>query len=631
MKRPWRVFGILCLTLIAGLTVISLFRAPAAQAQVACVQLIQNSGFENDSVWLLGTAPQIPEYVTYTKHSGNRSLAMGIVKGPSQLSYSSARQTVTIPPTADTVTLTFWFNAMMTPPIRGQYMELVLLAPDGTVLEKPWFSQNDSRIWNQMSFDLSRWRGRTVQVYFNVFNDGLGGTAGMFLDDVTLVACSGSPAPPTSTRTPTGPPVWTSTPTRTRTPTGPPVWTSTPTPTRTATGLPVWTSTPTVWYWTPTPGYWTPTPAYWTPTPWYWTPTPGYLTPTPWYWTPTPGSGTPTPWYWTPTPMPIMPTVAPLPATVWPSNCIDVVKNGRFDFGFSGWFPSNNLLPVRLVGAPVLSPPNALQLGTQTQQINSYSSVRQYVTIPPGTTATLQFWTWTWAQPNPGADRQEAILLAPDNSVLAVLWRTETNEQTWRQVAINLSAYAGRSVAIYFNVYNDGAGGLTSMFLDNVQLLACGASGPPPGPVTVLPPITVGTPTVLPEIPMLPVAPIAPIVPPIVATVFPEVPVQTLPEISSPGAGALNPVPAMSRVALELSPQPPPTMRPPASPTPFPTPSPTPRTPLIRRTWDAITTQVSASPWAWLFGAAVIGVLVFLFLWFVWPGFGRKRNQPPPS
>ena len=94
--------------------------------------------------------------MTFTKHSGNRSLAMGIVRGPSQLSYSSARQTVTIPPLAETTTLTFWFNAMMTPPIRGQYMEFVLLAPDGTVLEKPWFSQNDSRIWNQMSFDLSR-------------------------------------------------------------------------------------------------------------------------------------------------------------------------------------------------------------------------------------------------------------------------------------------------------------------------------------------------------------------------------------------------------------------------------------------------------------------------------------------
>ena len=251
--------------------------------------------------------------------------------------------------------------------------------------------------------------------------------------------------------------------------------------------------------------------------------------------------------------------------------------------------------------------------------------MRQYVTIPPGTTATLQFWTWTWAQPNPGADRQEAILLAPDNSVLAVLWRTETNEQTWRQVAINLSAYAGRSVAIYFNVYNDGAGGLTSMFLDNVQLLACGVSGPPPGPVTVLPPITVGTPTVLPELPMVPVAPI---VPPIVATVFPEAPVQTLPEISTPGAGALNPVPAMSRVALELSPQPPPTHETArhahAVPNSFADPANTAApSDLGRDHGPSFGLALGVALWRRQSSA----VLVFLFLWFVWPGFGRKRNH----
>jgi hypothetical protein len=268
MKRPWRVFGILCLAITACLAATWTFRAPAAQAQVACIQLIQNSGFENESAWLLGTAPQIPEYVTYAKHSGNRSLAMGIVKGLSQLSYSSARQTVTIPPNADTTTLTFWFNAMMSPPIRGQYMELVLLAPDGTVLEKPWYSQNDSRIWNQMSFDLSRWRGRMVQIYFNVYNDGLGGTAGMFLDDVALVACSSGTTTSTVTATPT---------------------TLTSTPTRTSTGVPVWTSTPTPYYVTPTSG---PIIATSTFTPYYITPTPGPIvatsTFTPHYITPTP-------------------------------------------------------------------------------------------------------------------------------------------------------------------------------------------------------------------------------------------------------------------------------------------------------------------------------------------------------
>ena len=42
-----------------------------------------------------------------------------------------------------------------------------------------------------MSFDLSPWRGQTVQLYFNVYNDGVGGTAAMFLDDVSLTACTG--------------------------------------------------------------------------------------------------------------------------------------------------------------------------------------------------------------------------------------------------------------------------------------------------------------------------------------------------------------------------------------------------------------------------------------------------------
>ena len=70
-------------------------------------------------------------------------------------------------------------------------MEVVLLDPAGAILTKPWVSHNNSQLWNQMSFDLSPWRGQTVQLYFNVYNDGVGGTAAMFLDDVSLTACTG--------------------------------------------------------------------------------------------------------------------------------------------------------------------------------------------------------------------------------------------------------------------------------------------------------------------------------------------------------------------------------------------------------------------------------------------------------
>jgi hypothetical protein len=555
MKQPWRVFGVVSLAVTICLAAALGLRAPAAQAQGTCVELVQNGGFENTDTWFLGTAPQMPEYVTYTKHSGSRSLAMGITKGASQKSYSSARQVMTIPSTANTITLSFWFNAMMGDPIRGQNMELVLMAPNGAVLEKPWRSQNDSRTWNQMSFDLSRWRGRTLQVYFNVYNDGQGGTAGMFLDDVSLVACSSGTTTPAASATPT--------PTRTPTP-----------------GVPVWTVTTTPYYVTPTAGPIVATPTW---TPYYLTPTTGPIIATA-TWTP---SGAPIAKTATSVPpMPVLPTTIPWPVTPWPGNCIDVAKNGAFEYGLAGWHPSANTLPIRIVGSPAFSPPNALQLGTQSQQAKSYSSVRQYVAIPAGNQATLQFWTWTWSEPNAGADRQEAILLAPNNAVIAILWRTLRNDQAWRQVAVDLTPYAGRTVAIYFNVSNDGAGGRTAMFLDSVQLLSCGTSGPPPGPVTVLPPMTIGTPVVLRE----------------------------LPDTTVLSAATLSTVPAMTRIALDLAAPVSPTPRASATATATPTPTPMPRPSLLQQAWDDLRAQISLL--ACLVGLVIFAVIVALIVMY---------------
>ncbi|MDQ1301601.1 MAG: hypothetical protein QG637_1523 [Chloroflexota bacterium] len=550
MKQPWRVFGIVSLTMMICLAATLGLRAPAAQAQGACSELAQNGGFENNAAWLLGPAPQKPEYVTYARHGGNRSLVLGITKGASQESYSSARQTVTIPLSANTVTLSFWFNAMMTDPLRGQFMELALLASNGTVLDKPWHSQNDSRTWNQMSFDLSRWRGRTVQIYFNVYNDGQGGTAGMFLDDVSLVACSNGTPAATAT----------STPAATATSTATPTATTTPPPTQTPTaGGPTWTMTAV-------PPTATATLAPTTPT------------------ATAPPSVTPAA---TKTPSPVA-TVLPYPVTPGPGGCVDLAKNGGFEYGLSGWYPSANVLPVRIVASPALSPPNALQLGTQSQQAKSYSSVRQYLVLPPGTRVTLQFSTWTWSESNAGADRQEAILLASNNSVLTVLWRVLANEQGWRQIAVDLTPYSGRAVAIYFNAVNDGAGGRTALFLDNVQVLACGWSSPPPVPVTVLPLLTISPP-------------------------------ETLAEIADttslgPAAAGINPAPVMTRVALEGPPGATPSPRATATATLMPSPTPTPKPPPLGDLWDVLTKQFTLP--ACLTGSLIILVIIGLFIWW---------------
>jgi len=285
----------------------------------------------------------------------------------------------------------------------------------------------------------------------------------------------------------------------------------------------------------------------------------------------------------------------PSPVTPGPGTCVDVARNGGFDYGMAGWYPSVNVLPVHIVANPVLSPPYALQLGAQSQQAKSYSSARQYLTLPPGMRVTLQFATWTWSEPAAGADRQEALLLAADNSVLAVLWRVLANEQSWRQVTVDLTPYSGRPVAIYFNVANDGAGGRTAMFLDNVQVLACGGSGPLPAPVTVLPPITLGTPEALREIT----------------------------DAAGAAPAGVNPPPVMTRIALEGPPGATPTARATLTSTPVPSPTPTSATAAWRTGWDELMAQVSS-----LGCLAGLAVLILLFVLIIWGIILPWANRP---
>ena len=258
-----------------------------------------------------------------------------------------------------------------------------MLAPNGTVLDKPWHSQNDSRTWNQMSFDLSRWRGRTFQIYFNVYNDGQGGTAGMFLDDVSLVACSNGTPAATSAVTPNADPNADAR--------------------RPGLDSDIHAALRHAHHWAdrrhadrdallchtdhrPDRGY----------------PYSGDC-----YKDPDAGCD----------------GFALSRDAVAGELCGCGAQRRASIMAWPAGIPPSNVLPVRIVGSPVLSPPYALLLGTQSQQAKSYSSVRQYLTLPAGTRATLQFSTWTWSEPAAGADRQEAILLGPDNSVQAVLWR----------------------------------------------------------------------------------------------------------------------------------------------------------------------------------------------------------------
>ena len=217
-----------------------------------CSQRVTNGGFEAGSGWTFTATATQAGYSTAQAYSGARSARFGLLPSGqasaafagvrpernlfgetaalAQASYSSGYQTVSIPAGVDSATLSFWYRPG-SQATSGDFQRVLLLDP-GTygVLQTLMYVLEKTDTWQPATFDLSAYRGRSVVVYFEVYNDDI--TAGprtwMYLDDVSVLACTGTaPAAttsPTATRTQTGSPA--------------PTATQTPTPTQTPTATP---------------------------------------------------------------------------------------------------------------------------------------------------------------------------------------------------------------------------------------------------------------------------------------------------------------------------------------------------------------------------------------------------------
>jgi hypothetical protein len=109
------------------------------------------------------------------------------VDGPDQFSYSSIWQEVTIPADARRATLTYWVYPL-SQDVFPRDMQLVLvLNQHFRIITYAERSLSDSRQWIQRSYDMTPFAGRTVTVYFGVFNRGwTAKPSAMYVDDVSL-------------------------------------------------------------------------------------------------------------------------------------------------------------------------------------------------------------------------------------------------------------------------------------------------------------------------------------------------------------------------------------------------------------------------------------------------------------
>jgi len=457
-----------------------------------CDELVLNGSFEYTGNWTFGTTPHQAGYSTAEAHADARSARLGILSPDvDQYSHSSAYQSITIPADAVSVQLSFWYKPYAEGAewseaqemswegydprrvILGEqvaatpgdstiwqsydWQEMLILNTRYGVLETVLRMNSNSQTWRHFSHDLTQYAGRTIVLYFNVYNNGRGGQrSAMYVDEVSVQACTEAPeVTPTQTKTPSA------------------TYTATPTPSPTL---------PSAWMcqdeavngdFEGTYGWSFGTTARMAQ---YSTeeahgefrsvrcgivpPTADYLTHSSVYQT-----------------------------VVIPSDADTV----QLTFWYKPFTEDTQWSDAGRLNWEGYDPAEAISGG------------KLHVEPSP---SRANLWT--------GYDSQECLILNSLYGVLAQVMRLNSNSQTWTQVSYDLNRYRGQSIVVYFNAYNDGLGDCqTWMYLDDVQVNACKwtAVTPCPSPSvtnTPWPAATASPSPTLMNTPWPPVSPTAP-------------------------------------------------------------------------------------------------------------------------
>jgi len=165
--------------------------------------------------------------------------------------------------------------------------------------------------------------------------------------------------------------------------------------------------------------------------------------------------------------------------TVTPSASIAHVDNSGFENGLSGWTTGGANTPTAS-STQFHSGGSSALLGTVQPAAASAgdSSVAQTVAIPSSGTTTLKFWyrpTTTdnlCSGSNCAFDWQEAQIRSTSGTTLASVFKSNSNSQTWTQVSLDMTPYAGQNVVLWFNVHQDLSNPPddTWMYVDDVSL-----------------------------------------------------------------------------------------------------------------------------------------------------------------
>jgi hypothetical protein len=180
--------------------------------------------------------------------------------------------------------------------------------------------------------------------------------------------------------------------------------------------------------------------------------------------------------------------------TPTPGPCTELLVNNNFD-GNNGWEIPITAYPAGYSNAQYHSAFRSMRTGIVVSGVNvfSYSDFRQRVSIPYNSNhVSLGVWIYPISgevlgqalptQPTLGSPFGEAqvagdvqYLLVMDTSynILETLMWQLSDSQAWTNLKYDLSKYRGWTILLQWGTENDGGGGISAMYVDDVTLQAC--------------------------------------------------------------------------------------------------------------------------------------------------------------
>jgi uncharacterized repeat protein (TIGR01451 family) len=194
------------------------------------------------------------------------------------------------------------------------------------------------------------------------------------------------------------------------------------------------------------------------------------------------------------------------------TTCWEWVVNGGCERA-TDWRMPDTPAPADYVTDPAHGDSRSIRVGIIGQPNRyAYSSAQQRVSLPEtALDATLSFWLYPvstetqvaasdpeiqraaahHARPSIPArgDAQYVLILDEEGARRETLLWTLADSDDWELYTFDLSAYLGETIWLHFGVYNDGAGGITGMVVDDVSLTACEPPPSRPSPASQVNPL----------------------------------------------------------------------------------------------------------------------------------------------